>query len=73
MPKCDEIEFEGVVIEAVKDRFKVLVKGHTDYIVMCTLAGKLRQNGIRVLQEDHVKIAVSPYDTTKGRIIYRSK
>jgi translation initiation factor IF-1 len=65
----DRIEFEGNVIEANKDRFKVKI---TDaYVVICTLSGKIRQNSVKILMGDKVKVEVSKYDPSRGRIVYR--
>ena len=72
MPKEDNIELEGVVVECLRNAmFKVqLTKGH---IVTCTISGKIRMHYIKILVGDTVKIEISPYDLTKGRIIYRNK
>ncbi len=72
MSKEDVIEFEGVVVEALPNaNFKVkLQNGH---IVTAHIAGKLRMNYIWVLPGDKVKVEVSIYDLTKGRIIWRGK
>ena len=73
MPKNDLIEFEDCkVVEALPNTvFKVkLPNGH---IVTATISGKLRMNYIKILEGDKVKIEMSPYDLTKGRIIYRNK
>lgn len=70
--KCasrDRIEFEGQVISSNKDRFVVQV--NSTYNVTCTLSGKIRQNVVRIINGDKVKIEVSEYDPTMGRIIYR--
>ena len=71
MSKQDVIETEGKVIEVLpKTQFKVqLVNGH---VILAYLGGKLRINNIRILEGDKVKIEMSPYDLTKGRIIYRN-
>ena len=54
-----------------KTQFKVqLTNGH---VILAYLGGKLRINNIRILEGDRVKIEMSPYDLTKGRIIYRNK
>ena len=64
------IEFEGIVMEALRGAmFKVQIQEGTE--ILCTLAGKLRQNRIRILPGDKVKIEVSPYDLTRGRITWR--
>jgi translation initiation factor IF-1 len=66
------IEIEGKVEELLRNSmFRVqLSNGHT---VLATIAGKMRRFRIRVLAGDRVTIALSPYDLTKGRIIYRHK
>lgn len=67
----DRMQFEGFVVDANKDVFKIQVSD--TMIVSCTLSGKIRQNSIRILVGDKVKIEVSPLDTTKGRILQRYK
>lgn len=65
----DRIELEGYVDEALPGTlFRVKSSGA---VVLCTLSGKLRQNRIRILPGDRVKIEVSPYDTTRGRVTWR--
>ena len=72
MAKDDVIEFEGTVVEALPNAtFKVqLPNGH---IVNAHISGKLRMNYIRIIEGDTVKLEMSPYDLTKGRITWRSK
>lgn len=72
LPKNDVMEFEGVVLEALPNtNFKVqLPNGH---IVNAIISGKLRMNYIRILPGDKVKVEVSVYDLTKGRITWRAK
>ena len=72
MSKEDVIEIEGVVVEKLPNAmFKVeLENGH---IVLATISGKLRMNYIRIIEGDSVKLEMSPYDLTKGRITWRSK
>lgn len=65
------LEFEGEIIEASNSKFKVKVSDN--FIVLCTLSGKIRQNSVRILLGDKVKICVGEYDTSQGRIIYRLK
>lgn len=67
----DRLEMEGTVIESNKGKFKVQVS--ESYTVMCTLSGKIRMNSVKILLGDRVKIEVSEYDTTQGRIVYRIK
>lgn len=72
MAKHDAIELEGAVTSVLPDlRFRVLLdNGHE---VLATIAGKMRKFRIRVLEGDRVKVEVSPYDLTRGRITYRYK
>lgn len=65
------LEFEGVVTDSNKGKFRVAV--NDKYTVLCTLSGKIRQNSVKILVGDIVKIEVSEYDTSQGRIIYRIK
>jgi translation initiation factor IF-1 len=66
------IEVEGKVIEALANtRFRVqLDSGH---IVMAHVAGRMRKNFIRIVPGDRVRVELSPYDLTKGRITYRER
>lgn len=72
MSKDDVIETEGRVIECLPNaNFKVqLSNGH---VIMAYISGKLRMNYIRIIEGDSVKIEMSPYDLTRGRITWRSK
>ena len=69
MSKQDLLEFKGTVIDLLPNAmFRVkLENGHT---VTAHTAGKLRKNRIRVLQGDNVTVEMTPYDLTKGRIIF---
>lgn len=72
MSKEDVIETEGIVVEVLpKTQFKV--KLTNNHVILAYLGGKLRINNIRILEGDRVQIEMSPYDLTKGRIIYRNK
>lgn len=72
MAKEDIIEAEGKVVEILPNTtFKVeLTNGH---FITAYLAGKLRVHYIKILVGDKVKVEISPYDLSKGRIIWRSK
>lgn len=71
MSKEDCIEVQGVVKEKFPSgMFSVECAGR---MVLCTLAGRLRQNRIRVLVGDKVTVEMSPYDLTKGRISFRHR
>lgn len=72
MQKEEKIVVEGEVVEVLPDTlFRVEVDGKHE--VLCHLCGKMRLNYIKILPGDKVKIELSPYDLTKGRIIYRQK
>ena len=70
MSKQDLLEFKGKVTDLLPNAmFRVLLEnGH---VVTAHTAGKLRKNRIRVLQGDNVTVEMTPYDLTKGRIIFR--
>jgi translation initiation factor IF-1 len=72
MAKDDAIEVEGTVVEPLPNAmFRVeLENGHR---VLAHVSGKMRMNYIRILPGDRVKIELSPYDLTRGRITYRFK
>ncbi len=72
MPKDDAIEVEGRVIEALPNAmFTVeLENGHR---VLAHISGKLRMNFIKILPGDKVTLELSPYDLTRGRIVWRAK
>jgi len=72
LPKDDVIEVEGRVVEKLPNAmFQVeLENGHQ---ILAHISGKLRMNFIRIIPGDKVLIAMSPYDLTKGRIIWRDK
>lgn len=72
MSKADVIEIEGVVVEKLPNAmFRVELENK--HIVLATISGKLRMNYIRILPGDKVTMEMSPYDLSKGRIIWRDK
>jgi translation initiation factor IF-1 len=66
------IEMDGVVLENLPNAFfrVKLTNGHT---VLAHISGKMRKYYIRILPGDHVKVEMSPYDLTRGRITWREK
>jgi len=65
-------EFEGVVLENLPNTmFKVQLS--TGKIILATLSGKMRMHYIKILPGDKVKVEMTPYDDSRGRIVYRSK
>ena len=70
MAKEDELEFPGTVTELLPNA-TFRVKLENDHEIIAHTAGKLRKNRIRVLAGDKVLIEMTPYDLTKGRLVYR--
>lgn len=71
MSKDNYMELEGIVESFAHDKF--LVRVNESYKVLCSLSGKMRQAGIRILAGDQVKIETSVYNTEMGRIVFRIK
>ncbi|QGJ71833.1 Translation initiation factor IF-1 [Planctomycetales bacterium 10988] len=70
--KEEAIEVEGVVTQALANtRFRVKLEG--DHEVIAHVAGRMRKNFIRIVPGDKVRVELSPYDLTKGRITYRER
>lgn len=72
MSKQQVIVQEGTIVDVLPSSFFIveLDNGHQ---LRCTISGKMRINNIQLILGDHVKIEISPYDLTKGRIVYRGK
>ena len=72
MAKKDVIEAMGTVVDAQPNAmFKVEIEG--GHVILAHISGKLRMNYIKILPGDKVTLALSPYDLSKGRIIWRDK
>ena len=72
MAKEDNIELEGLVVETLPNTtFKV--KLENDHVITAQISGKMRKKYIRILTGDKVKVEMSPYDLTKGRITFRGR
>jgi translation initiation factor IF-1 len=70
MPKKEEIEVEGVVMEALPNAmFKVKI--NEEHEVLATLSGRIRMNFVRIVPGDKVRVVLSPYDLSRGRVIWR--
>jgi translation initiation factor IF-1 len=67
MAKEDQIEMEGEVIDTLR------VKLENGHVVTAHISGKMRKNYIRILTGDKVKVELTPYDLSKGRITYRAR
>ncbi len=72
MPKQSNIEQDGTVIESLSNAmFRVELENK--HQIIAHISGKMRMNYIKILPGDKVKLEMSPYDLTKGRIVYRYK
>ncbi len=72
MAKEDLIEFKGVVSEILPNAmFRITLEN--EHVILGHMSGKMRKNRIRVLQGDTVIVEMTPYDLSKGRIIFREK
>lgn len=70
MSKEEKIEVEGKVLEALPNAmFRVEIEG--GHVILAHISGKMRMHYIRILMGDMVKVEMSPYDLTRGRITYR--
>jgi translation initiation factor IF-1 len=72
MPKEDQLEMEGTVVETLPNTM-FRVKLDNGHLITAHISGKIRKNYIRILTGDRVKVEMTPYDLTKGRITYRGK
>ena len=73
MAKEKSIEMTGVVTESLPNtmfRVELQTTSNVTYNILCTLSGKMRMNYIKIMPGDKVKVEMSPYDMTKGRISY---
>lgn len=67
----DRIAMTGEVVESNTGLFRVRLDGAGTSLVTCQPSGKIRQNKINIVVGDRVKVEMSPYDLTRGRIMYR--
>ncbi|MDH4261357.1 MAG: translation initiation factor IF-1 [Gammaproteobacteria bacterium] len=72
MAKEEAIQMEGEVVETLPNT-TFRVKLQNDHIVTAHISGKMRKHYIRILTGDNVTVELTPYDLTKGRIIYRAR
>lgn len=71
MPKEDQIQMTGIVVETLPNTM-FRVKLENGHIITAHISGKMRKNYIRILTGDAVTVELTPYDLSKGRIIYRN-
>ena len=72
MAKQDLIEMDGVVVETLPNT-TFRVKLENEHIITAHISGRMRKNYIRILTGDKVKVEMTPYDLSKGRIIFRER
>lgn len=72
MPNREVNQVEGVIVENLPNT-NFRVKLADDRVILCHLAGKMRLHFIRLLPGDKVRVELTPYDSTRGRIVYRLK
>lgn len=73
MPKEDQIEMEGTVIDTLPNTMFRVQLAENGHVVIAHISGKMRKNYIRILKGDKVTVQMTPYDLTKGRITFRSR
>lgn len=74
MSKDDVIQMQGTVLENLRNAtFRVELSNREKSIVLAHISGKMRMNYIRILPGDTVTIELTPYDLSRGRIVFRSK
>ena len=72
MAKQDLIEMDGEVIETLRNTtFRVILEN--EHVITAHISGRMRKNYIRILTGDKVKVEITPYDLSKGRIIFRER
>ena len=72
MAKSDVIEMEGVIVDTLPNTM-FRVEPSNGHVVTAHISGKMRKNYIRILTGDKVKVELTPYDLSKGRIVYRAR
>jgi translation initiation factor IF-1 len=72
MSKDDAIELEGTILETLPNTM-FRVKLENSHVIIAHISGRMRKNYIRILTGDKVKVEMTPYDLSKGRITYRMK
>ncbi|HEY3798893.1 MAG TPA: translation initiation factor IF-1 [Caulobacteraceae bacterium] len=74
MAKEEALEMDGVIDEILPGgQFRVRLEGATDHVILAYTAGKMRKNRIRSAVGDRVTVEMTPYDLTRGRLIFRHR
>ena len=71
MGKKDLIVQEGLVIQALPNAMFKVELDDSGIVLLCVISGKIRQNYLKILEGDRVRVEISPYDLTRGRIVTR--
>jgi translation initiation factor IF-1 len=71
--KKEVIEVKGIILESLPNAMFLVELEHNHHRILAHPSGKMRKNNIRILQGDKILLEISPYDITRGRIIYRFK
>jgi len=72
LSKSEQIEMQGKVVESLPNAM-FRVELDNKHVLLAHISGKMRMNYIRILPGDKVTVEISPYDLTRGRIVYRNK
>ena len=73
MPKEEKVELEGEVVEALPNAMFRVKLDNSEHEVLAHVSGKIRMNFIKILPGDRVRLELSPYDLTRGRITFRAR
>ncbi len=71
MAKSDILEMEGEIVDVLPNQMFKVKLSESKHVILCYTGGKMRQNKIRLVTGDTVKVEMSPYDLSKGRIVFR--
>ena len=71
MANKDLLEFDGTIVEVLPNQMYRVEISENNLTITCYTSGKMRQNKIRLIQGDTVKVEMTPYDLSKGRITFR--
>lgn len=73
MAKEEGLQFDGIVLEVLGNSMFRVKLDNTEHLVTAYVGGKMRKFSIKIIEGDRVTLEMSPYDLTKGRIVYRGK
>lgn len=74
MAKSDLMQFDGQVVDRLPNAmFKVKLDENENHVILATVSGKIRINNVNISEGDKVTVEMSPYDLSRGRIVYRKR